>query len=61
MEEGDTTQGPPASSNAQLYNLDSDPGEIHNVAVQHPDLVERMSGELAQIAGLDGPKGFPTK
>lgn len=61
MEEGDTTQGPPAGAAAQLYNLVSDPGEIHNVAAQHPDLVEKMSGELAQIAGPDGPKRFQPK
>jgi arylsulfatase A len=50
-EEGDATQGPSASSDAQLYNLDSDPGEIHNVAARHPDIVEKMSAELAQIRG----------
>ena len=61
MEEGDTTQGPPAGPAAQLYNLESDPGETQNVAAQHPDIVGKMSGELAQIAGPGGPKEYPTR
>ena len=49
LEEGDTTQGPPPAPVPQLYNLDADPHEDHNVAPDHPDLVQKMSAELEQI------------
>jgi arylsulfatase A-like enzyme len=51
LEEGDTTQGPPPPPGPQLYNLEDDPHEDHNVAAQHPDLVKKMSAELARIRG----------
>ena len=35
-----------------LFNLDSDPGEEHNVAAEHPDIVARLS-ELAKPARRD--------
>jgi arylsulfatase A-like enzyme len=47
----------------ELYNLASDPGETRDVAVQHPDVVERVSAlmklqhgksELFPIRALDG-------
>lgn len=30
----------------QLYDLDADPGETRNVAREHPEIVERLRGEL---------------
>lgn len=55
LEDGDTTQGPPPSPGAQLYNLDDDPHEDHNVAAQHPDIVKKMSAELEQIRNAGPP------
>jgi len=49
LEEGDTTQGPPPAQGVQLYNLDDDVHEDHNVAAQHPDLVQKMREELQQV------------
>ena len=31
----------------ELYDLRVDPGETHNVAEQHPDVVARLRGLLA--------------
>jgi len=55
LEEGDTTQGPSPPPGPQLYNLDDDPHEDHNVAAEHPDLVKKMSEELARIRNA-GPQ-----
>jgi arylsulfatase A-like enzyme len=55
LEEGDITQGPPAGPEEQLYDLAHDPGETHNVAVDHPDVVQKMKSELAAIRGADVP------
>ena len=33
----------------QLYNLTTDSGEKINVAVEHPEIVERLRGKLEQI------------
>jgi hypothetical protein len=33
----------------QLYNLKKDPGEIQNVAGQHPDLVKKLQERLKEI------------
>jgi len=49
FEEGDTTHGPTPDANMQLYDLDSDPGETHNVAADHPDIVQKLTGEFQQI------------
>ena len=40
---------PGGSSQPQLYNLDKDMGEKHNVAEQHPDRVQQMQNMLDQI------------
>ena len=49
LEEGDTTKGPPPPPGPQLYNLEDDPHEDHNLAAQHPEIVKQMSEELAKI------------
>ena len=33
---------------AQLFNLQDDPGEKHNVINKHPDVVNRLAGMLKQ-------------
>jgi hypothetical protein len=33
-------------SNAQLYDLTKDPGETHNLAALHPEVVQRLSPSL---------------
>ncbi len=58
-EEGDTTQGPPPAKNIQLYNLDSDPHEDHNVAAQHADIVAKMQAELAAARGAETAESKP--
>jgi arylsulfatase A-like enzyme len=35
----------------QLYNLETDPGEAHNVAAEYPDRVKTMAAELERIKG----------
>ena len=35
----------------QLYDLDSDPGEIENVAETYPDVVEELSDAVRRRAG----------
>ena len=60
-EEGDKSQGPPASADLQLYNLETDPGEKQSVAAQHPDVVQKMSAELLQIEGADAPSTVNAK
>jgi arylsulfatase A-like enzyme len=59
-------QGPPRNSGVetgnardpQLYDLETDPGEIKNLAAAHPGIAEKMSHMLAQIrqGGLARPK-----
>jgi arylsulfatase A-like enzyme len=41
-----------------LYNLATDPGETNNVAVEHPEVVKRLSARLEGIRGArsDGPR-----
>ena len=36
-------------STPQLYNLEKDPGEKHNLADQNPDMVKLLSGELKKL------------
>jgi arylsulfatase A len=55
LEEGDTTQGAPTPAIQQLYDLDTDPNEAHNVAADHLDIVQKMSDELKQAMGKDVP------
>ncbi len=31
----------------QLYNLNSDPGELHDVAAEHPDIVAKIAADMA--------------
>ena len=45
----------------QLYDLQTDPGEQHDVAAQHPDIVERLKAKHAAMlrevpANLNNPK-----
>jgi arylsulfatase A-like enzyme len=32
----------------QLYDLDADPGEIHNLAESHREILDRLSKDLAE-------------
>jgi arylsulfatase A len=32
----------------ELYDLDTDPSELHNIAAGHPDIVKKMAGFIAQ-------------
>jgi arylsulfatase A-like enzyme len=58
VEDGDTLS-PPMPARVQLYDLAADPHEDHDVAAQHPDIVQRMTVELAQIKGANGEPGPP--
>ena len=51
LEEGDTTQGPPPPPGAVLFDLAHDPGESHDVAAEHPDVVEKLTRDFHQIRG----------
>lgn len=43
----------------ELYDLESDPGEEHNIAGDHPDLVERMhAGYLNWFRDVSSTRGF---
>jgi arylsulfatase A len=33
----------------QLYDLQRDPGEVHNVANQHPEIVKALKAELKKL------------
>ncbi len=39
----------------QLYNLNADPGELHNVATEHPDLVEKARAAM-QASHVPSPE-----
>ena len=56
LEEGDITQGPPPAKGVQLYNLDDDVHEDHNIAAQHPDIVQKMIDELRLVRGTSAAK-----
>jgi arylsulfatase A-like enzyme len=43
----------------QLYNLDEDPGEEHNLVAEHPERVEAMKGILREI--IDNGRTTPGK
>jgi arylsulfatase A-like enzyme len=47
---------PPPYGNGdwQLYNLAEDPGEVQNVATQHPDLVAELALEWTAYAERNG-------
>jgi arylsulfatase A-like enzyme len=49
LEDGDTSPGPLPVKGIQLYNLETDVHEDHNVAAQHPDIVEKMTQKLLEI------------
>jgi len=39
----------PGDPEGQLYNLADDPGEMNNVYLEHPEIVERLKDEMKQI------------
>ena len=41
----------------ELYNLDSDPGEVEDIAAEHPDIVESLK-TIMQEAHIPNPD-FP--
>ena len=41
----------PDSSRVELYDIPADPTELDNVAVQHPDVVRRLSAKLLHWHG----------
>ncbi len=45
---GSKGQNPSESFDFELYDIVSDPAETTNIASQHPDIVEKMSSELAR-------------
>jgi choline-sulfatase len=46
--DGYKTDNPTPGRYVRLYDLHTDPGEFHNVAGRHPDVVAKMSAELMQ-------------
>lgn len=40
-----------AENSDQLYNLENDPGELHNVFSQYPEVVERLKKQLGKVKG----------
>ena len=48
---GDPTDGPTVSTGALLYDLSTDPGERHNVAAAHADIVQQLAARLQTITG----------
>ncbi|MBP8257390.1 MAG: sulfatase-like hydrolase/transferase [Opitutaceae bacterium] len=42
----------------QLYDLSVDPGETHNVADQHPEIVSRLSSRLAELRRSSLPRPY---
>ncbi len=50
-----------APAAGQLFDLQNDPGEQHDVAAQHPDIVERLQAQHAAMLrevpkNLNNPK-----
>lgn len=45
----ETDQVDSPSALLELYDLENDPGETKNVATEHPEIVERLRGRLAEI------------
>lgn len=43
----------------ELYNLETDPGERHNVAGEHPDIIERLSGKALNFQASMNPGKLP--
>ena len=41
----------PGDPKGQLYNLAEDPGEESNLWKKHPEIVERLTKRLQEIAG----------
>ncbi len=52
--------GKTQSSPAQLYDLKADSGEQHDVASQHPDIVERLTTQAAKAVKELGDTGRPS-
>ncbi|MGO4212491.1 hypothetical protein AB4043_16890 [Terriglobus sp. YAF25] len=52
---GDAPRETPPQSATELYNLKADPHEMHNLATQHPEIVDRMQRKLAGIRSRRTP------
>ena len=47
----------PGDPEGQLYDLETDPGEMHNLYESHPEIVSRLQGELDQVLGITKKSG----
>ncbi len=43
-------------SEPQLYDMESDTGERHNVAAQHPEIVKQMQQKVDELRALSSEK-----
>ena len=54
--DGYITDNPTPGRYYRLFDLKSDPGEFHNLADQHPELVQKFSGEMLAVFRATHPE-----